>query len=411
MILTHIINLSLSTGVFPTQWKNARIVAVHKSGSKSSLDNCMPISILPVLSKTIEKLVHQQLMKFLDENRFLSEFQFGFRWKMSTELAATLFLDNIRKNVDKGYMVGATFVNLSKAFDTINHPKLIAKPHSYGLNGIELEWFTNDLFNRNAQVSFKGSLSNPQKMKGGVPQGSSLGPLLFILFFNDIAYSTKGVGTIKYADDTVVYVAGKGIKEINAKLSNAMAELSAWFSENELILNLKKGKTEALLFGTAQRIRKCTEPLCILHENDQINITSTYEYLGVQLDSSLNLNSDFDAKDKKASGRLRLSAKIRNHLNIESAKAIYCSMVLPVLTYCGILNLKLNGTQENKQNSFHNRAMQLIARKRSCEVISPVNAIKRRACELVQNVLQNNVCHAFKPILYISRTLQEHKEP
>ena len=241
-------------------------------------------------------------------------------------------------------------------------------------------------------------------MISGVPQGSILGPLLFILFFNDIAYSTKGASIIKYADDTVIYVAGKEIKEINTRLSNAMAELSAWFSENELILNLNKGKTEAILFGTAQRIRKCTEPLCILHENGQINITPTYKYLGVQLDSTLNLNSNFDAKYKKASGRLRLLAKIRNHLDIESAKAIYRSMVLPVLTYCGILNLKLTRTQENKLNSFHNRAMQIIAKKRACEVISPVNAIKRRACMLVHNVLQNNVCHALSQYF----TYQDH---
>ena len=98
-----------------------------------------------------------------------------------------------------------------------------------------------------------------------------------------------------------------------------MAELSIWFGENELILNLKKGKTEALLFGTAQKIWKCTGPLYILHKDGQINITSTYKYLGVHLDSSLNLNSDFDAKYKKATGRLRLLAKIRSHLDIESA--------------------------------------------------------------------------------------------
>ena len=297
-------------------------------------------------------------MNFLDENRLLSEFQFGFRPKMSTELAATLFLDNICKNGDQGYMVGATFIDLSTAFDMISHPKLIAKLHSYRLDGIELEWFTPYLFNRNAQVLFNGSPSSPQKMISGVPQGSILVPLLFILFFNDIAYSTK-----EYADDTIIYVACREIKEINTRLSNAVAELSVWFSENDLILNLNKGKTEALLFGTAQRIRKCTEPLCTLHENGQINITPTYKYLGVQLDSTLNRNSDFDAKYKKASGRLQLLAKIRNHLDIESAKAIYRSMVLPVLTYCGILNLKLTRTQENKLNSFHNHAMQIIAKK------------------------------------------------
>ena len=110
----YIINLSFSTGAFPRRWKNARSVPVHKSGSTSSLGNYRPISILPFLSKIIEKLVHQQLMKFHDENRLLSDFQFGFRPKMSIELAVTLFLDNIRKNVNQGCLVGATFIDLSK---------------------------------------------------------------------------------------------------------------------------------------------------------------------------------------------------------------------------------------------------------------------------------------------------------
>ena len=325
---------------------------------------------------------------------------------MSTELAATLFLDNVRKNVDQGYMVGATFIDLSKAFDTISHSRLVAKLHSYGLNGTELEWFTSYLFNRNAQVSYNGCISSPQKIGDGVPQGSILGPLLFILYFNDVVYTTEDVSIINYAHDTVIYTAGEEMKEINAKLSKTVAELSTWFNKNELILNLQKGKTEALLFGTAQRIRKCTEPLSIRHEDGLINATCTYKYLGVQIDSSLTLSSDFDDKYKKASGRLRLLAKIRNHLDIESAKAIYRSMFLPMLTYCGILKLKLNKAQENKLTSFHNRAMEIIARNRSCEIISPMTALKRRACMLTHNILQNNVCHAFsKYFIY-----QEHSK-
>ena len=177
-------------------------------------------------------------MKFLDENRLLSDFQFGFRPKMSTELAATLFLDNVRKNVDQGYMVGATFIDLSKAFDTISHSRLVAKLHRYGLNGTELEWFTSCLFNRNAQVSYNGCISSPQKVGDGVPQESILGPLLFILYFNDVVYTTEDVSIINYADDTVIYTASEEIKEINAKLSKTLAELSTWFSKNELILNL-----------------------------------------------------------------------------------------------------------------------------------------------------------------------------
>ena len=129
-----------------------------------------------------------------------------------------------------------------------------------------------------------------------------------------------------------------------------MAELSTWFSENELILNLEKEKIEALLFGTPNRIGKCTEPLSILNEDDQINVTFRCKYLGVLLDSSFNLSTDLDYKYKKASGNLRLSEKIRNHLDIKSAKAIYRSVVLPVLTYCGILKL-INKTraQEHRQ--------------------------------------------------------------
>ena len=250
--LAPIIDLSFSTGVFPSQWKNARIVPVHKSGSTSSLGIYRPISILPFLSKINERLFHQQLMKFLDENRLLSDFQFGFRPKISTELAATLFLDNVRKNVNQGYMVGATFNDLSKAFDTVSHSRLVAKLHSYGLNGTELEWYTNYLFNRDAQVSSNGCISSPQKIGDGVSQGSILGLLMFILNFNDVVYTTEDVSIINYADDTVIYTASKEIKEINAKLLKTLAEVSTWFSKNDLILNLQKGKTEALLFGTAQ---------------------------------------------------------------------------------------------------------------------------------------------------------------
>ena len=216
--LAPIINLSFSTGFFPSQWKNSRIVPVYKSESTLSLGNYRPISILPFLSKIIEKLVHQQLMKFLDENRLLSDFQFGFRPNISTELADTLFLDNVRKNVNQGYMVGATFNDLSKAFDTVSHSRLVAKLHSYGLNGTELEWFTSYLFNRNALVSYNGCISSPQKIGDGVPQASILGPLLFILYFNDVVYTTEDVSIINYADDTVIYTASKEIKEINAKL-------------------------------------------------------------------------------------------------------------------------------------------------------------------------------------------------
>ena len=121
------------------------------------------------MSKVIEKIVHKQLMNFLDKNKLLSTRQFGFRAKMSTELAATLLLDDIRRNVDKGQLVGAVFVDLSKAFDTISHSKLLTKLPSYGIDGKELAWFEDYLFNRSARVSYNDVLSEAQQLKSGVP--------------------------------------------------------------------------------------------------------------------------------------------------------------------------------------------------------------------------------------------------
>ena len=145
---------------------------------------------LPVLSKIIEKAVHRQVMGFLEVNKFLSKFQFGFRPQLSTELAATLLFDGFRQHVDEGKVVGATFIDLSKAFDTISHSNLLQKLPQYGICDEELRLFT-DLFHRSMAVSYGGCLSNNQDIQTGVPQGSILGPLLFIMFFDYITNVIK----------------------------------------------------------------------------------------------------------------------------------------------------------------------------------------------------------------------------
>ena len=240
--LSHIINLSMSTGVYPTDWKRSKIIPVYKSGSNNNIENYRPISVIPAISKIAEKVIHSQLTNYLEENSLINDDQFGFRRLRSTEHAAIQFTDNIKKKVNEGKLVGSVFIDLTKAFDTLSHSKLLLKLSSYGINNNELDWFKDYLFNRSQCVQYNNSLSKEEKVSCGVPQGSIVGPLLFTLFFNDFYTCLKHSRAVKYADDTVIYLAGKDTFIIESRLSADMQAISNWCTDNELILNLKKAK-------------------------------------------------------------------------------------------------------------------------------------------------------------------------
>ena len=194
-----------------------------------------------------------------------------------------------------------------------------------------------------------------------------------------------------------MYVAGKEIDSIETKLSKDMDNLSEWLRCNELILNLKKGKTESMLFGTAQRIAKQrSRQLKVTISQPtptEINSTTEYKYLGVHVDSTLNLNSHFDKCFKRASGRLRLLAKLRSYMDNATAATIYRSMILPTFTYCGILQLKLSNTQISRLSSFHSRSLKVVYGDETAGkgLMSVINANKTRACKPVRKCLDKDV--------------------
>ena len=184
--LAHILNLSLNNSTVPSMWKLAKISPTFKSGKLEHAENYRLISVLPVLSKILEKAVHLQLYIFLESNNLLYDCQFGFRKVRSTKLATTLFCDKIRKEMDKCRLVGSIFLDLSKAFDTIGHEILLEKLIRFGVCGPELAWFTDYLFNRLQLIEINNITSDKQSITSSVPQGSILGPLMFIIFFNDL---------------------------------------------------------------------------------------------------------------------------------------------------------------------------------------------------------------------------------
>ena len=217
-------------------------------------------------SKILERAVHKQIIDHLETNDLLSKTQFGYRKNRSIELATILLSDNIRRAVDEGHLAGVLYVDLSKVFHTLSHSALLEKLKRFGITGDSHNWFTDYLFNRKQFCVVKNCKSKLLNMTCGVPQGSILGPLLFLMFFNDFEKCLKRSQSLNFADDTVVYIHGKTKDIAESQLNEDQLVkiiMSTYFKTNQLIINLNKGKTETMIFGTSSRLSKCGKKLTL----------------------------------------------------------------------------------------------------------------------------------------------------
>ena len=238
--LTYIFNLSISTGKCPNSLKIAKVIPIYKKDDPSLLTNYRPISILPSISKILEKIIYKRLYIFLNVNNLLVPNQFGFRKKHSTDYAIIQLLNKVTECFsNKKHLIGI-FMDLSKAFDTIDHDILIYKLKRYGIHGLALSWIIDYLYNRKQYVSFQSSVSSKSNITCGVPQGSILGPLLFLVYINDIINSSSLLSFILFADDTNIFYSNKNFETLINVLNIEISKVLHWFLCNKLSLNISK---------------------------------------------------------------------------------------------------------------------------------------------------------------------------
>ena len=329
--IATIFNYSLSTGTIPAEWKQARVTPIFKEGDKQDTSNYRPISVLPLCMKVFERIVHNQFHTHITTNNLLNPNQSGFRPKHSTTTALIDVTDYLYNQSQNGLITGAIFLDLKKAFDTVNPVILQEKLRAIGVHGTELQWFDNYFTNRTQVVSANGAVSTTQPISCGVPQGSILGPLLFTLYVNDLSSVAVHSKVVLYADDTAIFVSGKNIEDIQGKLSSDLERISAWLYANKLTLNANKTKT--MLFGTNQRLARLDTELSVTAGDIELEQVPCFKYLGLHFDPVLNWKQHTEFISKKISQRIGVLKRTRNCLTTDTANLLYKSLILPIISY------------------------------------------------------------------------------
>ena len=246
MPLCKIINHSFQTGVFPDALKISEVIPIHKGGSTGELNNYRPISLLSIFDKIIEKIMHKRLYEFLQEHNILFQNQFGFRKNNLTSFALIEITEKIKETIDNKKYGCGIFIDLRKAFGTVNHEILLRKLEHYGIRGMAQNWFKSYLTNRKQYVSLNGESSELKQIACGVPQGSCLGPLLFLLYINDLPNISEVLHFYLFADDTNIYYEADNMEKLETVINKELRKLGTWLIVNRLSLNIDK--TNFLIF-------------------------------------------------------------------------------------------------------------------------------------------------------------------
>lgn len=325
---TEICNKSLLNGVFPESMKVAKVIPLFKAGDNDVFTNYRPVSLLSQFSKILEKLFDLKLDIFIEKHNILADEQYGFRKSRSTSMAITQLIENLTDANEEKKFTAGVFIDLKKAFDTIDHSLLLKKLDHYGIRGVPNDWLKSYLSDRKQFVSFDNFNSDLLNISCGVPQGSILGPSLFILYINDICNVSKILKFVLFADDTNIFCSDVNILNLSRTVSKELDRLNIWFAVNKLSLNVSK--TNFIIFGN----RKFNENLRITINEFEIERVYVTKFLGVLIDHKLNWKHHIENICTKISRNTSILYKASKVLSTNSLRSLYCTLILPYLNYC-----------------------------------------------------------------------------
>ena len=334
--LCLLFNNCFRTAIIPSVWKNAKVTRLPKGGDSQVVSNYRPISLLPILSKLIEKIVHKNVYNHLMQWNLLEEKQGGFRPGYSTVSTCSYFTNDLYTANNNNEITIAVFIDAMKAFDTVNHQILLKKLKKYGIDGNLLRWIEGYLTDRKQCTIANNIVSSNENIVCGVPQGSVLGPLLFLIYINDISSVIRNSKISMYADDTVVYISHTNMNNAIALIQSDLTSVYTWCNSNKLTINCKK--TKFCLFGMRSAIKKSkTQDVQLSLSNQILERVCSYKYLGLTLDEHLTYNKHIKEMNRLVSHKLYLLSKVRKYITTDACINIFKTMVLSLLEYCDVL--------------------------------------------------------------------------
>ena len=355
-LLDYLYNSCLQHGIFPEIWGISKVTPIPKTKTNSTKpEDWRPISQICIIGKLLEKIIHAQLYSYLEENKLLSKNQYGFRKNLSTGLAIFDVLKQLYTNWNECKFTGCVFVDFSRAFDTIDHTILAQKLEMYGLDNVSRKFMLDYMASRRQTTTINGFSSSLAKVTYGTAQGSILGPLIFILYVNDIFESLGQDNSIHmYADDTLLMCKASDINTVMENAQKAFQKMSVWCEANKLSINAKKTKYMVIRHTKAPH-----EPNFEIQGN-RISTVHHYEYLGMLLDDKLSMNDYLDNMWKKANSKLGILAKIRRFISEKTAVRIYKTMIRPHLDYIDFVVESGSANHIQKLDTLQKKALRRI---------------------------------------------------